>query len=100
VQRAERHKGLRHSPRPFKVLATVVIAVFALASPADAAKTRKHKKVTDSSTSASTRVRYRGYKLVAGPPLYFGNVYLGSDPDPNIRFQILRDISGRPGGDQ
>jgi hypothetical protein len=27
-------------------------------------------------------------------PLYFGGVYLGDDPDPNIRFQLLRDISG------
>ncbi|HYC18547.1 MAG TPA: hypothetical protein VEC94_15185 [Pseudolabrys sp.] len=88
------------SPRLFNILAAGVIAVFALASTADASKTRKHKKVEDSSTSASTPVHGRGYKLVPGPPLYFGDVYLGSDPDPNIRFQILRDISGRLGGDQ
>ena len=31
--------------------------------------------------------------------LYFSGVYLGDDPDPNIRFQILRDITGRFGGD-
>ena len=24
---------------------------------------------------------------------------LGDDPDPNIRFQIWRDVSGRLGGD-
>jgi hypothetical protein len=27
------------------------------------------------------------------------SVYLGDDPDPNIRFLIMRDISGRFGGD-
>jgi len=27
-------------------------------------------------------------------------VYLGDDPDPNIRFQLWRDISGRFGGEQ
>jgi hypothetical protein len=32
-------------------------------------------------------------------PLHFSGAYLGDDPDPNIRFQILRDISGRFGGD-
>jgi hypothetical protein len=36
---------------------------------------------------------------VPGGPLYFGGVYLGDDPDPNIRFQLMRDISGRFGGD-
>ncbi|MGC1689271.1 MAG: hypothetical protein WA756_04970, partial [Pseudolabrys sp.] len=37
--------------------------------------------------------------LVRPGPLYFSGVYLGDDPDPNIRFQILRDITGRFGGD-
>jgi hypothetical protein len=31
-------------------------------------------------------------------PLYFGQDYLGNDPDPNIRSQILRDLGGRYGG--
>jgi hypothetical protein len=42
---------------------------------------------------------HRGTNLVPAGPLYFGDVYLGDDPDPNIRFQLLRDISGRLGGD-
>jgi hypothetical protein len=41
----------------------------------------------------------RGTNLVRPGPLYFSGVYLGDDPDPNIRFQILRDITGRFGGD-
>ncbi|MGC1748986.1 MAG: hypothetical protein WA778_13495 [Pseudolabrys sp.] len=43
--------------------------------------------------------QYRGTNLVRSGPLYFSGVYLGDDPDPNIRFQILRDITGRFGGD-
>jgi hypothetical protein len=41
-----------------------------------------------------------GYEPGSSGPLYFGGVYLGDDPDPNIRFQIMRDISGRFGGEQ
>jgi hypothetical protein len=25
------------------------------------------------------------------PPVYFGGIYVGQDPDPNIRFQLKRD---------
>jgi hypothetical protein len=31
-------------------------------------------------------------------PLYFAQEYLGTDPDPGIRFQLMRDITGRYGG--
>ena len=40
-----------------------------------------------------------GHDPGSSGPLYFSGAYLGDDPDPNIRFQILRDISGRFGGD-
>ena len=56
--------------------------------------TRKHKKATAYS-EATYRTQDRGTNLVRPGPLYFSGVYLGDDPDPNIRFQILRDISGR-----
>ena len=80
-----------------KLLALVLVSAFMLASPADA-KTRKHKKTT--ATSQTTYgTQYRGTNLVRPGPLYFSGVYLGDDPDPNIRFQIMRDISGRFGGD-
>ena len=89
--------GLKLSSLPFKLLALVLVYAFALASPADA-KTRKHKKTTvTSQTTYGTRDR--GTNLVRPGPLYFSGVYLGDDPDPNIRFQIMRDISGRFGGD-
>ena len=37
-----------------------------------------------------------GTDLVRGGLLYNGPDYLGTDPDPNIRFQILRDDLDRP----
>jgi hypothetical protein len=85
------------SSLPFKLLALVLVSAFALASPADA-KTRKHKKTTVTSQTAYGP-QYWGTNLVRPGPLYFSGVYLGDDPDPNIRFLILRDITGRFGGD-
>ena len=61
-------------------------------------KTHKHKKTTV--TSQTYGPQYRGTNLVRPGPLYFSGVYLGDDPDPNIRFQIMRDITGRFGGTQ
>ena len=64
-------------------------------SPADAA--RKAKKRVETQVAANTK--YRGTNLFPPGPLYAAGVYLGDDPDPNIRFQIWRDLSGRLGGD-
>jgi hypothetical protein len=82
------------SSLPFKVIAAALVAAFAFASPADAAKKHKSKKAASVSTSTE-----RGTNLFPAGPLYFSGVYLGDDPDPNIRFQLWRDISGRFGGD-
>ena len=79
------------------LLALLLVSAFMLASPADA-KTRKHKKIKMYSETAYGP-QDRGTNLVRPGPLYFSGVYLGDDPDPNIRFQIMRDISGRFGGD-
>ena len=65
----------------------------------NAEKTRKHKKGAATSKTVQTDPYHRGTNLVRSGPLYFNEVYLGDDPDPNIRFQLLRDISGRMGGD-
>lgn len=85
------------SSLPMKILAALLIAVFALTSPADAAK--KHKKAAAPTTARTERQHHGPPYTVPGPALYFGGVYLGSDPDPNISFQIMRDVSGRFGGD-
>jgi hypothetical protein len=80
------------------VLITTAFAVIA-AAPADAAngKHPKHKKVVvEYSSSASPRCRGDD-KFPCGPLYYNGGEYLGDDPDPNIRFQIWRDLGSRFG---
>ncbi|MGB8069793.1 MAG: hypothetical protein WCF38_19240 [Pseudolabrys sp.] len=40
------------------------------------------------SVDATARYANPSANLVPPGPLYFSGVYLGDDPDPNIRFQI------------
>jgi hypothetical protein len=79
-----------------------------LAVPAEAAKQAKHAKAKKHAPSAAVYAGRHGRAAIAGPPSYFqggvprgplynGQDYLGDDPDPNIRSQILRDM-GRYGG--
>jgi hypothetical protein len=87
---------------PFKVLVAAFIGAHALATAANAENTekmRKHKKVATTSNTERVDPYHRGTNLVPAGPLYFDGVYLGDDPDPNIRFQLMRDISGRFGGE-
>jgi hypothetical protein len=72
--------------------------VVAAAAPADAAKARKHKKMTRVQTTGHVQSKYRGTHLFPAGPVYNGPDYLGDDPDPNIRFQILRDLGAHYGG--
>jgi hypothetical protein len=85
---------------PFKVFAATLAAAFMFAASADAAKKSKHKKAAAASTTTRADPQHRGTNLFPAGPLYFSGVYLGDDPDPNIRFQLWRDISGRFGGEQ
>jgi hypothetical protein len=85
---------------------TAVALALCLAAPAEAATTGKHKKAVAGAAAhpakhrraagAQPGARYQG-GVLAGP-LYNGQDYLGTDPDPNIRSQILRDMGGRYGG--
>src|SRR5690349_3146291 len=88
------------SSLPLKLLAAVLAVTFASVSHAEDAKPRKHKKVAAASTTTRSTMQYWGTDKFPAGPLYFSGVYLGDDPDPNIRFQIWRDISGRFGGDR
>ena len=69
-----------------------------LASPAEAksGKDKKHTTVQRHATAGAAGSTFQG-GVLAGP-LYNGQDYLGSDPDPNIRAYLLRDLSGRYGG--
>jgi hypothetical protein len=72
--------------------------------PAEAAKTGKHKKHVAAPAKTAVRIQgrtaaaCRGESVVRCGPLYNGPEYLGTDPDPNIRFQLLRDLDARYGG--
>lgn len=83
-----------------KVLAANLAVAFAFASPADAAKARKHKIVARASTAGGATPQHWGTNLFPAGPLYWSGVYMGDDPDPFIRFQIWRDVSGRFGGSE
>ncbi len=83
-----------------KSLACVIglAIVVAAAAPADAAK-RKHKKMLRVQTAGQVQGKYRGTHLFPAGPVYNGPDYIGDDPDPNIRFQLQRDLGARYGGD-
>ena len=78
---------------PIAFVVSAVGLALALASPADAAK-RKYR-------TASAPKQY--VRAVDAPPhsqsVYYGNKYLGSDPDPRIRHELRRDLGAAFGGD-
>ncbi len=82
-------------------LSLTVGIVLGLASPAEAARDGKARKpaAAHSSKHCSPAVAAPRRDQLGVPegPLYYGGDYLGTDPDPNIRSQILRD-HGRYGG--
>ena len=97
---------MRHG-RNIWIFSAVVTLALCLAASAEAANTGKHKKAVARATAhpvqhrrttavAQPAFRYQGG--VPAGPLYSGQDYLGDDPDPNIRSQILRDMGGRYGG--
>jgi hypothetical protein len=97
---------MRHR-RDIWIFAAAATLALCFAAPAEAAKTGKHKKAVSGATAhpakhrrttavAQPAFRYQGG--VPAGPLYHGRDYLGDDPDPNIRSQILRDLGGRYGG--
>ncbi|MBM3526715.1 MAG: hypothetical protein FJX62_01365 [Alphaproteobacteria bacterium] len=58
----------------------------------------KQAKVAKAQPRRSAQVRHRGANLVRPGPLYNGPDYLGDDPDPHIRFELMRELSARYGG--
>ena len=70
----------------------------AFAAPSADAKARKHKKPANQHTAVAKKGE-RGTNLFPAGPVYHAGDYLGDDPDPNIRFQLLRDLGIRYGGE-
>ena len=87
---------------PVKLMVSAVALAFALAAiaPADAAKARKYKKrLATPTATVAAKSGYRGTNMFPAGPIYNGNDYLGDDPDPFIRSQILRDLDAHYGGE-
>jgi len=82
-----------------KLLLSAVALAVLLATPADAAKRKHRKHVKPAVPHVTVQVsRYRGANLFPAGPVRFGNDYIGDDPDPFIRLQLLRDLAARYGG--
>ncbi len=79
------------------LLATAFAVALAGAANAQDQKPRKQKKAAAHSTKVVSAARGDG--LYRRGPLYNGPDYVGDDPDPFIRSQLMRDLSGRYGGD-
>jgi hypothetical protein len=86
---------------PVKLMVSAIGLAFVLsAMPADAAKARKHKKhVAAHAATVTAKSGYRGTNLFPAGPIYHANDYLGDDPDPFIRSQLLRDLGAHYGGE-
>jgi hypothetical protein len=77
-------------PIPVRALAVAITFALAVAAPANA-KTAKHPhKHAIAVRHAKATASCRGANLFRCGPVYFGNKYLGDDPDPFIRSQLLR----------
>ena len=66
-----------------------LIASAALALPAEAASSKKHKATAHRASSATVQARPGS---AADPyAVYVGGEYIGRDPDPNIRAFMMRN---------
>jgi hypothetical protein len=73
---------------------------FILASPAEAAKSSKHKNQAAVHAKKHRQIATAGTGYPGGVlagPLYNGQDYLGDDPDPNVRAFLIKNLSGRYG---
>jgi hypothetical protein len=79
------------------VIALTLALAFANGALADdVKKPNKHKKAATNGAKVEQQ-RRRGTSAFPPGPVYFGNDYLGDDPDPFIRQQLLRDLGAHYG---
>jgi hypothetical protein len=88
-----------------KILSVLIAVSVGLAAGAAQAKSPKQARAKHKThvvrVAREAAPAERGVGVFAKGPLYFNDgTYLGDDPDPNIRFQLWRDVSGRFGGDR
>jgi hypothetical protein len=82
---------------PIRMLAAAIALVFVLAAAADA-KPRKDRQPPGVRTVVTVYPHHRGANLFPAGAVYYGTEYLGEDPDPFIRQQLLRDLTAHFGG--
>jgi hypothetical protein len=81
-----------------KTIVGATIVALVLAASAEAAQPGKQKKRLAQPTAAVVSPTYQGAQLFPSGPVMYGNEYLGTDPDPFIRSQLLRDLGAHFGG--
>jgi hypothetical protein len=87
------------APFPVTIIASAIGLGVLVVSPADAAQPRKERKHAAAAARVTVNPHYRGTNLFpAGPVVYGHGEYLGDDPDPFIRSQLLRDLGAHFGG--
>ena len=79
-------------------LARLLICALSLAAMAASSAAAAQKVRKPAAPQAGSAVPCRGANLFRCGPVYNGNDYLGSDPDPFIRLMIQRDLGARYGG--
>ena len=87
---------------PVKLIVLSIAVAFVAAGPGDAiGQTQPKKRMAAPAPVSAAKPAVRTTDRSAFPPgpVYFGNDYLGDDPDPFIRSQILRDLGARYGGE-
>jgi hypothetical protein len=78
--------------RTAKLLVCALGFAVITASSADAAKYKRKWRPVASRTRTTRVESCRGADLFPCGPIYDGNQYLGTDPDPFIRLMIKRDL--------
>jgi hypothetical protein len=76
-------------------------AVALLTASADVAQARKLRRQAATPVTGTVMPLQRGANLFPPGPVYYGAPgieYLGTDPDPFIRQQLLRDLGAHFGG--
>jgi hypothetical protein len=85
--------------KALSLLLATAVALAAVPATAKTSKHAKHKNTHAVHVADQQAPRYWGTdKFPAGPLYYNGGMYMGDDPDPFIRSQLWRDVSGRFGG--
>jgi hypothetical protein len=83
---------------PIRILACAITLVLFLPALVDA-KPRKDRQQPGARPVVTVYAQHRGANLFPAGPVYYGyNDYLGEDPDPFIRQQLLRDLTAHFGG--